>query len=98
MKKILVLSAIATVLFPFASSASPNLSDQTLKETQQAGSLYDQGGGLNVMQLIHNANLRGQTTPEQFQSRQKESLEEAIESFRKRNNTELKIDFSRQSN
>jgi hypothetical protein len=98
MKKILVLSAIATVLFPFASSASPNLSDQTLKETQQAGSLYDQGGGLSVMQLIHNANLRGQTTPEQFQSRQKESLDEAIESFRKRNNTELKIDFSRQSN
>jgi hypothetical protein len=104
MKKLLLL-AIASLLLPLSGVGSasaqtaPTLSEQTLKETQRSGSLYDQsGGGLNVMQLIHNANLRGNTTPEQFQSRQQENLNEAVEAFRKRNSSELKIDFSRQAN
>ncbi len=100
MKKTL-LFAIALLLAPLqviAQPAAPTLSEQTLRETQRSGSLYDQsGGGLNVMQLIHNANLRGNTTPEQFQSRQQENLDEAIEAFRKRNSAELKIDFSQQA-
>jgi len=105
MKKLLLL-VIAVCLAPLcavgsvtAQQTAPTLSEQTLRETQRAGSLYDQsGGGLNVMQLIHNANLRGNTTPEQFQSRQEENLNEAVDAFRKRNSSELKIDLSRQSN
>ena len=105
MKKLLIL-VIASLLAPlygvssaFAQQTAPTLSEQTLRDTQRSGSLYDQsGGGLNVMQLIHNANLRGNTTFEQFQSRQQENLNEAIETFRKRNSSELKIDFSRLTN
>ncbi|MFN3926686.1 MAG: hypothetical protein ACK4QL_05045 [Pseudanabaenaceae cyanobacterium] len=80
-----------------AQSTASTLSEQTLRETDRRSGMYDQsGGGLNVMQLIHNANLRGNTTPEEFNRRQSESLDEAVEAFRKRRTTEVKLEFNRQ--
>lgn len=82
----------------FAQPPAPTLSEQTLRDADRdrgsSRSLYDQGGGFNVMQLLHNANLKGNSTPEQFQQRQDESLNDAVNSFRRQRPSELKIDFS----
>jgi hypothetical protein len=81
-----------------AQPPAPTLSEQTLRDADRdrgsSRSLYDQGGGFNVIQLIHNANLRGNTTPEQFQQRQDESLDSAIDSLRRQRSSELNINFS----
>jgi lipopolysaccharide export LptBFGC system permease protein LptF len=82
-----------------AQQTAPTLSEQTLRDTERSrgasGSLYDQsGGGLNVMQLIHNANLRGNTTEQEFRNRQNENLDSAVDSFRKQRNSEIKIEFT----
>jgi hypothetical protein len=95
---LLLTSLLIGVSETLAQPSAPTLSEQTLRDAEKergaSRSLYDQGGGFNVIQLIHNANLRGNTTPEQFQQRQNESLDEAINALRRQRSGELNVDFS----
>jgi hypothetical protein len=64
-------------------TTSTTPSQQALQETQDSRSLYSVGNSnLNVMQLIHNANLLNGRSPEQFNSDQAESFNEAVQQFR----------------
>jgi hypothetical protein len=56
---------------------------QALQDTQDTRSLYSVGNSnLNVMQLIHNANLLNGRSSEQFNNDQAESLNDAVKNFR----------------
>jgi hypothetical protein len=58
-------------------------SQQALQETQDSRTIYSVGNSnLNVMQLIHNANLLNGRSPEQFNNDQTESLNEVVLQFR----------------
>ncbi|MEE3716519.1 hypothetical protein V2H45_07160 [Tumidithrix elongata RA019] len=69
------------------------LSDQTLKDGQQlGGSAYTiTGSNLNLMQLIHNAQLNGGRSSDQFREEQNDSLNSAVEGFKAQRNQELKL-------
>ncbi len=66
-----------------APTTSTTPAQQALQETQDTRSLYSVGNSnLNVMQLIHNANLLNGRSPEQFNSDQAESFNDAVKNFR----------------
>lgn len=89
------LTASLGLAYPaVAQQTAPTLSEQTLRESNQNRSIYEQGGGLNIMQLIHNANLRGNTTSEEFRSRQNETIDSAVEAFRKRRQNPVQIQIA----
>jgi hypothetical protein len=73
------LSAVAQTV----PTTSTTPAQQALQETQDSRSLYSVGNSnLNVMQLIHNANLLNGRSSEQFNSDQAESLNDAVNNFR----------------
>jgi hypothetical protein len=75
------------------TNGAASLSDQTLKEAQQSGgSPYTiNGSNLNFMQLIHNATLNGGRSPQQYQERQSDSLNSAVEGYKSQRTQELKL-------
>ena len=73
------LSAVAQTV----PTTSTTPAQQALQETQDSRSLYSVGNSnLNVMQLIHNANLLNGRSSEQFNNDQAESLNDAVKNFR----------------
>jgi hypothetical protein len=73
------LSAVAQTV----TTTQTTQSQQALQETQDSRSLYSAGNSnLNVMQLIHNANLLNGRSPEQFNNDQAESMNDAVLQFR----------------
>jgi hypothetical protein len=73
------LSAVAQTV----PTTSTTPSQQAIQETQDSRSLYSVGNSnLNVMQLIHNANLLNGRSSEQFNSDQSESFNDAVKNFR----------------
>jgi|GEM_PF-615946 len=74
-------------------NTAPTLSEQTLRDAQQQerSPMSIGGSNLNIMQLINNINLAGGKSPEQFRSEQSESLNEAVDNFRKQQRREIKI-------
>ncbi|PZU95824.1 MAG: hypothetical protein DCE90_11775 [Pseudanabaena sp.] len=89
---ILSSSAIAQV------NTAPTLSEQTLREAQQQerGSLSVGGSNVNLLQLINQINLAGGRSPEQFSKDQNESFDEAVSTFRKQQQREIKISIPNQ--
>jgi hypothetical protein len=64
-------------------TTSTTPAQQAIQETQDSRSLYSVGNSnLNVMQLIHNANLLNGRSSEQFNSDQAESFNDAVKNFR----------------
>ena len=73
------LSAVAQTV----PTTSITPSQQALQETQGSQSLYSAGNSnLNVMQLIHNANLLNGRSSEEFNNDQAESFNDAVKNFR----------------
>jgi len=90
----------ATIFTPFAASSAiaqvnnaTTLSEQTLRQSQQQeqSPLSIGGTNLNFSQLINQINLSGGKSPEQFRAEQSESLDDAVNSFRKQQQREIKI-------
>ncbi|CAN1213022.1 hypothetical protein TUMEXPCC7403_22655 [Tumidithrix helvetica PCC 7403] len=75
------------------TTGATTLSDQTLKDNQQAGgSPYTiTGSNLNIMQLIHNSQLNGGRSSDQFREQQNDSINSAVEGFKTQRTQELKL-------
>ncbi|MDX2254024.1 MAG: hypothetical protein NW214_00755 [Pseudanabaenaceae cyanobacterium bins.39] len=74
-------------------NSATTLSEQTLRDArqQEQSPLSIGGSNLNIMQLINNINLAGGKSPQQFQSEQSESLDDAVQNFRNQQRRDIKI-------
>jgi hypothetical protein len=90
----------ATIFASFAASGAiaqinnaTTLSEQTLRQSQQQeqSPLSIGATNLNFSQLINQINLAGGKSAEQFRTEQSESLDEAVNTFRKQQQREIKI-------
>ncbi len=105
-KKLLgiAISSSALCLFTVSGALAQNsdttdartpLSQQALRELQDSRSLYSTGSnGLNVMQLIHNANLTGGKSTTEFSTEQSEALNDAAKEFRQQQRQKLGLPTS----
>jgi hypothetical protein len=87
----------ATIFASFGAIAQVNnattLSEQTLRQTQQQeqSPLSIGATNLNFSQLINQINLSGGKSAEQFRAEQSESLDDAVNTFKKQQQREIKI-------
>jgi len=93
-----VTSIVSATIFASSSAIAQvtnatTLSEQTLRQTQQQeqSPLSIGATNLNFSQLINQINLSGGKSAEQFRAEQSESLDDAVNTFRKQQRREIKI-------